>query len=602
MAASSSSPLGSSDPNSLLRESQSSGKRLHGHGEAIYNDYLLIINIKSAVGLPGMDLDGKSDPYVLIKFGQREYKSKIHRHTLNPIFDEQFRLLVTEKELHYDLSFEVWDWDRLSSDDYIGVHTVNLQSIASLPVVHKQLHNFEYPLHNDKTKKLKGKNVGFLTVGLSMVPRSEAEKVFWQELVTYFDTDSSGSISKMEFVGLLEGIHSTEQQLDEEIFNRIDADSNGEISADELYSFIHTNHSEPLIKKIWPHDSQLIWKAYLDYLEGKSIADLVLTNWSAPVGEISSASQEIKEYQHQILVYNRETSKLEVEKIPTYVRISLRMMYANKAGRGVTSKKKLQQILHRLTISQGEKMNNPASTKEIPGFIAFHHLNEDEMLEPVASFKTFNEFFYRKLKPTARPIAFPDNEGILVSPADCRLNVFQTIQQATELWIKGTKFTLQNLLQNEDLAARFDGGSLMIARLAPQDYHRYHTPIGGRVGEFAEQGGVYYTVNPIAVKESVDVFSSNRRLITTLQTAQFGLVGFIAVGATCVGSINMTVSPGQEVKKGDELGYFAFGGSTCLVLFEPGRVSFDADLVSNSLQPIETLVKVGVRVGEATVA
>mmetsp|Transcript_5655 Transcript_5655/g.6951 ORF Transcript_5655/g.6951 Transcript_5655/m.6951 type:complete len:117 (+) Transcript_5655:1335-1685(+) len=112
--------------------------------------------------------------------------------------------------------------------------------------------------------------------------------------------------------------------------------------------------------------------------------------------------------------------------------------------------------------------------------------------------------------------------------------------------------------------------------------------------------GTYFTVNPIAINQKIDVYGKNKRLVTSIETKEFGKVLFVAVGATMVGSINMTVQPKQSVKKGDELGYFAFGGSTCLVLFKQGSIAFDNDLMVNSAKPIETLIKMGDRIGTAT--
>jgi len=211
-------------------------------------------------------------------------------------------------------------------------------------------------------------------------------------------------------------------------------------------------------------------------------------------------------------------------------------------------------------------------------------------------------FFYRKLKVGARIITSPDDPSIFVSPADCRLHTFETIDSAKQIWIKGKNFSLRTLLQDDDLANKFEGGSLVIARLAPQDYHRFHFPVTGTVSEPKHIDGTYYTVNPVAVNQIIDVYGENKRAVATVETKEFGSVCFVAIGATMVGSICLTASPGTLYQKGDEYGYFAFGGSTCLILFEKGRVVFDEDLVVNSEKPLETLVKMGTSIGRATQA
>ena len=125
-----------------------------------------------------------------------------------------------------------------------------------------------------------------------------------------------------------------------------------------------------------------------------------------------------------------------------------------------------------LSVKQGKKFDHPSSAGDIQPFIKFHKLDVNEILDPLDSFKNFNEFFYRKLKPDARPVDSSNNPHILVSPADCRMMVFPTIKNANEIWIKGQNFSIGKLLGDEAMAKEFEGGSLGIFRLAPQDYHR----------------------------------------------------------------------------------------------------------------------------------
>jgi len=121
-------------------------------------------------------------------------------------------------------------------------------------------------------------------------------------------------------------------------------------------------------------------------------------------------------------------------------------------------------------------------------------LNTEEILRPLDSFNNFNEFFYRELKPGMRPIDSPDDPSVFVSPADCRCVVFDTITDATRVWVKGRNFTVGALLDDPALSAKFEGGSLAIFRLAPQDYHRMHVPCDGVVGPSHPCGKEFYTV------------------------------------------------------------------------------------------------------------
>lgn len=266
-------------------------------------------------------------------------------------------------------------------------------------------------------------------------------------------------------------------------------------------------------------------------------------------------------------------------------------------------------------------MDNPKSAKDIANFVKIHRLNLSEVEYPLSHYKTFNQFFYRKLKPGARKCFLPNDPSHAVSPADCRMMCFRSLEDSRRLWIKGQQFTLGNLFAGWDSdgskANMFNGGELVIARLAPQDYHRFHWPVSGRLLPRFLISGEYHTVSPIAVRKNVDVYTENKRCICPIETDEFGLVLLIAIAATMVGSIGFTCccNPppadgrccpdgrcmvGKSVSKFDDAGYFAFGGSTTLVLFQPGSVTFDSDLLQNSDRQLETLVKVGMSLGKAT--
>lgn len=215
-----------------------------------------------------------------------------------------------------------------------------------------------------------------------------------------------------------------------------------------------------------------------------------------------------------------------------------------------------------------------------------------EVLLPTEAFKTFNEFFYRKLKPDARPCSAPENPHIIVSPADCRSVVFNRMEDAQRIWVKGREFSIERLLGKaypQD-AKRYQHGALGIFRLAPQDYHRFHIPVDGIMGEPKLIDGEYYTVNPMAIRSALDVYGENIRVVVPIDSECHGRVMVVCVGAMMVGSTVITRKSGERVRRAEELGYFKFGGSTLLVLFEPGVMKFDDDLVDNSNGALETLV------------
>jgi len=211
-------------------------------------------------------------------------------------------------------------------------------------------------------------------------------------------------------------------------------------------------------------------------------------------------------------------------------------------------------------------------------------------------------FFARKLKPGARPVDTPTDNTRACSPADARMMVFQDVNVDTGKWIKGAKFTVENLLAAEgrQYVPKLQGGSMVIARLAPQDYHRWHLPVGGKMGKPIPIAGHLYTVNPIAINHAVNVYTENKRVLIPIESEEFGFVLLVAVGAIMVGSIAVEPDEGKVKEKGALNGYFKFGGSTVLVLFEKDRIKFREELLTNSKANIESLIKCGSFLGTAT--
>ena len=255
-------------------------------------------------------------------------------------------------------------------------------------------------------------------------------------------------------------------------------------------------------------------------------------------------------------VLDRRTNRLTYEQMPTYHKYVMRLLFCGPIQRELMNTTAIQEFFASETIRLGKVFDDPKSREHIATFIKMYQINLNELLHSnISDYETFNEFFYRKLKPGARPIDKLDDPNTIVSAADCRLIVFDNVNEATRIWIKGRYFSLKHLFDNRKLAEEFDGGSIAIFRLAPVDYHRYHTPINGKIGSNIRQiPGTYYTVNPIAIREDIDVLTRNRRTVITIESDNFENVVFVAIGATLVGSVNFTVEPGQSVKKGDEVG------------------------------------------------
>ncbi len=288
--------------------------------------------------------------------------------------------------------------------------------------------------------------------------------------------------------------------------------------------------------------------------------------------------------------FNRRTGRVETEQV--FGEGWLRFAYENPVGR-----LSVWLIARRAVFSKwfGRRMSKPESALRVVPFITQYNLDVDEFAKSPFDYKTFNDFFYRALKPDARPIAGGDDVAVL--PADGRHLVFPNIDAAEGFYVKGAKFTVRELLDDEELASRFAGGAMVISRLCPVDYHRFHFPVAGAPRESRLVQGWLYSVSPIALRRRIRYLVENKREVTVVDGSPFGPVAMIEVGATNVGSIRQSFVPGRPVAKGDEKGLFAFGGSCVITLFTRGSIRFDDDLVAQSREQRETYARMGERLG-----
>ncbi|WP_438479777.1 archaetidylserine decarboxylase [Oleiharenicola lentus] len=293
-----------------------------------------------------------------------------------------------------------------------------------------------------------------------------------------------------------------------------------------------------------------------------------------------------------IRYFNRAKQVVETEQV--YGEKWLRWTYENAVGQF-----SLWALVKRAWVSRyyGWKMSNSASMRKVLPFVIDYNLNEDEFAKKPISFKNFNEFFFRALKPGARPIA--PGERVAALPADGRHLAFQDVEAADSFYAKGQTFSLEKFLGSEALAKEFAGGSLLISRLCPVDYHRFHFPVAGIAGEPRLINGALFSVSPIALRRNLGYLWENKRMVTIVESPVFGKVAVCEIGATMVGTIFQSFIPGRAVAKGEEKGFFKFGGSCVVTIFEKGRIKLDADLVSQSANGLEVYAKMGERLGEA---
>lgn len=243
----------------------------------------------------------------------------------------------------------------------------------------------------------------------------------------------------------------------------------------------------------------------------------------------------------------------------------------------------------------GKIQDLPGSRRKIPEFVATHGIPVDEAEYPLSAYETFNDFFARRLKPQARPFAL--DPRVFACPADGKVLVFPALEAGTRVPIKGASLTISALLESQAAAKPYVGGSALVIRLAPYDYHRFHFPDGGVPHAARPIKGRYHSVSPIALAKVPDLFCRNKREATEFISENFQRLCYVEVGALCVGTIVQRYLPGVRVSKGDEKGYFRFGGSTVVLLFEPGAIVFDDDLVRDSAAGMEVHVLAGSGIG-----
>lgn len=294
----------------------------------------------------------------------------------------------------------------------------------------------------------------------------------------------------------------------------------------------------------------------------------------------------------EIVYYDRYRQETCVEKV--YGDKALRWTYGTIAGRI-----SLNAMVKRALFSHwyGWRMDRPVSKQKVAPFIKEYELDASEFVRGADDFANFNEFFFRKLKPESRPI--DSDPSTVVFPADGRHLCIPDISQCDGLFVKGETFDLATLLDDDDLTAQFADGSLLMSRLCPVDYHRFHFPAAGVPGSTRLINGPLYSVNPIALCQNIHIMTTNKRCVTQLETETFGTVLVLEIGATCVGGICQTYSAQTPTTKGGEKGYFRFGGSSTITIFERGRIRFDQDLVENSAQHRELYARVGDRMGQS---
>lgn len=294
-----------------------------------------------------------------------------------------------------------------------------------------------------------------------------------------------------------------------------------------------------------------------------------------------------------IWLYNRQSGQLETEQV--YAQSSMDFLYGTRRGR----------LLERWLVSQrpvswlyGRLRERPdPGQKAIRAFVEQYNIDLEELAQPLESFVSFQEFFVRHLRPGARPL--PSDPHALMACADARLLALP-LKRECLLPVKGRALNLDELLRNRSLAQQFSGGLALVFRLAPVDYHRFGYLDDGHHGPHVRLHGRLHSVSPLALRSGLPVWRENEREYTLLHTRHFGPVLHLDVGALLVGRIVQQQPSGGDFVRGQEKGYFEWGGSTVIQLLMPGRVQLDNDLLEMSTRGIETRVRYGMVIGRKT--
>ena len=287
---------------------------------------------------------------------------------------------------------------------------------------------------------------------------------------------------------------------------------------------------------------------------------------------------------------DRTSRELVIEKAPGLG--ALRWLYTKRSGQWclrLVARHRLFSDLY------GWWQQRAFTRRDIRPFVERYGVDASEVEYPLDHYVNFNEFFIRRLKTGMRP--FADQAETLCSPADGKALVYPDLTPKTQLPIKGCHIEIEALLADAADPHYYAGGAALVVRLAPYDYHRFHFCDGGTAGTTQLLSGRYHSVNPIALGRIPDIFCLNKRAISEIETQSFGRIAYIEIGALNVASIVQTYLPGP-VKRGDEKGYFQFGGSTVVLLFAAGRVLFASDLLEDSRAGLEVHVRTGETIGQ----
>ena len=297
----------------------------------------------------------------------------------------------------------------------------------------------------------------------------------------------------------------------------------------------------------------------------------------------------------EIKFYNRLSGQVEREIV--YGDKFIEWLYKAETGKALSA------IITKAPLSQlyGALQDSKLSQRKVAPFIKNFHINMDDFLpqegrSEASPYANFNQFFIRRFKPGKRPFIHEPTE--MGAFAEARYFGYETVHDDETVPVKGMHLKPHALLDNKKWKDVFHDGPMLLARLCPVDYHRFHFPDEGKILDDYRIKGLFHSVNPLALKSKENILITNERHVSILETTNFGKLAYVEVGAMMVGKIiqSKPLSAGRSFHRGEEKGYFLFGGSTVVVIGEKGKWKPSQDIIDNTKNQMETYLQLGMSV------
>ena len=294
----------------------------------------------------------------------------------------------------------------------------------------------------------------------------------------------------------------------------------------------------------------------------------------------------------EIKYYNRSSNCYEIEKV--YGDKLIEWLYASRSGaffERILSKRFFSKIV-------GAVQNRVKSRNKIEKFIKDYEvkMGEFEYGYDLSNYLSFNDFFIRKFKDGIRN--FVSEKNIMPAFTEARYFGYESIHAEIKIPVKEEFLSAKSLI-GKKWSDTFEDGPVLIARLCPVDYHRFHFPDDGSLLDSFRVEGAFHSVSPIALNSKKDIFATNERHVSILETENFGKLAYVEVGAMCVGKIVQSYN-NDNFSRGDEKGYFLFGGSTVIVIGEKGKWIPTKDIINHTNSGVEVLANLGTPIAKSS--